>query len=110
MATLPKYLVICIFKDKKDQIPINYILHYDQYIDLKKYFKSHHQNNYSTKYKFHCGCYSGSDYFHMIAFCAHFDGLIYEFNDSSYKESNWQNTSENLTFEKPYLLIFKRQD
>lgn len=44
----------------------------------------------------------------MIAYCIHFDGAIYDFNDSFYKENNFFNSSENFKFENPYLLIFKR--
>ena len=46
----------------------------------------------------------------MVSFCVHFDGLIYEFNDSYYKENNFFNKSENITWEVPYLLILKRED
>ena len=110
MATLPKYLVLCICKDKDEQNPINYLFDYNQEIDLSKYYRKHPQNNYSTKYKFHCGCFSKSDYFHMIAYCVHFDGIIYEFNDSSFVENNIFNYPENINFETPYLLIFKREN
>jgi len=108
MATLPKYLVLCICKDKDQQNPINYKFDYNQEIDLAKYYKKHPQNNYSTKYKFHCGCFSGSDYYHMIAYCVHFDGKIYEFNDSFYAEKNIFNSQENICYENPYLLIYKK--
>ena len=110
MSTLPKYLVLCLCKDKDEPNPIKYILSYNQEIDLAKYYRKHSENNYSTKYKFHCGCYSRNDYFHMIALCVHFDGLIYEFNDSYYKENNFFNSSENAFYDIPYLLIFKRSD
>ena len=108
MATLPKYLVLCICRDKDQQNPINYKFDYNQEIDLAKYYKKHPQNNYSTKYKFHCGCFSGSDYYHMIAYCVHFDGNIYEFNDSFYAEKNIFNSQENICYENPYLLIYKK--
>ena len=109
MATLPKYLVLCICKDKDEKNPINYIFDYNQEIDLEKYYRKHPQNNYSTKYKFHCGCYSKSDYFHMIAYCVHFDGLIYEFNDSLYNKYDYD--LKNITkIKKPYLLIYRRED
>ena len=110
MATLPKYLVLCLCKDKDEKNPINYKLDYNQEINLEKYYKKFPQNNYSAKYKFHCGCYSRSDYSHMVAFCVHFDGLIYEFNDSCYKENNFFNSSKNSTWEVPYLLFLKRED
>ena len=110
MATLPKYLVLCLCNDKDVVNPINYTFDYNKEINLEKYYRKHPQNNYSTKYKFHCGCYSTSNYFHMVAFCVHFDGLIYEFNDSFYKENNFLNSSEKDTWDKPYLLIYKRDD
>lgn len=88
MATLPKYLVLCLYNDKDVANPINYTFDYNKEINLEKYYRKHPQNNHSTKYKFHCDRYSTSNYFHMVAFCVHFDGLIYEFNDSFYKENN----------------------
>ena len=109
MATLPKYLVLCICKDKDEKNPINYIFDYDQEIDLAKYYRKHPQNNYSSKYKFHCGCYSNRDYYHMIAYCVHFDGSIYEFNDSFYKKCDYDLKNVNQ-IEKPYLLIYRRED
>ena len=109
MATLPKYLVLCICKDKDRPNPINYIFDYNQEIDLEKYYRKHPQNNYSTKYKFHCGCYSRSDYFHMIAYCVHFDGAIYEFNDSIYQKYDYELKGKNK-FKYPYLLIYRRDD
>ena len=109
-ATLPKYLVVCICKDEDEQNPNNYIFDCKQEINLAKYYRKFEQNNYSSKYKFHCGCFSRSDYFHMVSFCVHFDGLIYEFNDSYNKENNFFNKSENITWEVPYLLILKRED
>ena len=109
MATLPKYLVLCICKDKDQQNPINYKFDYNQEIDLAKYYKKHPQNNYSTKYKFHCGCFSGSDYYHMIAYCVHFDGKIYEFNDSFYQKYDDVSKYRN-NYTNPYLLIYRRDD
>ena len=109
MATLPKYLVLCICKDKDEQNPINYSFDYNQEIDLSKYYRKHPQNNYSTKYKFHCGCFSKSDYFHMIAYCVHFDGIIYEFNDSSYQKYDDKSKDINK-YKNPYLLIYRRDD
>ena len=109
MATLPQYLVLCLCKDKDDPNPINYIFDNSQEINLAKYYKNHSQNNYSTNYKFHCGCYSRSDYFHMVAFCVHFDGTIYEFNDSVYKKYNSVPNYIN-TIQYPYLLIYRRDD
>jgi ubiquitin C-terminal hydrolase len=109
MATLPKYLVLCICKDKDQQNPINYKFDYNQEIDLAKYYKKHPQNNYSTKYKFHCGCFSGSDYYHMIAYCVHFDGNIYEFNDSFYYKYDDVSKYRN-NYNNPYLLIYRRGD
>ena len=109
MATLPKYLVLCICKDKDQQNPINYKFDYNQEIDLAKYYKKHPQNNYSTKYKFHCGCFSGSNYYHMIAYCVHFDGNIYEFNDSFYYKYDDVSKYRN-NYNNPYLLIYRRGD
>ena len=109
MATLPKYLVLCICKDKDESNQINYIFDYNQEIDLARYYRKHPQNNYSTKYKFHCGCYSRSDYFHMIAYCVHFDGAIYEFNDSFYQKYDLESKGINK-FKYPYLLIYRRDD
>ena len=109
MATLPKYLVLCLCKDKDEQNPISYIFDYNQEINLAKYYREHSKNNYSTKYKFHCGCFSKNDYFHMVAFCVHFDGLIYEFNDSYYRKYDCEQDYISK-LKSPYLLIYRMDD
>ena len=109
MATLPKYLVICIFKDKKDQIPINYILDYEEKLDLSKYDKKLQQNNYSTKYKFHCGCFLNYKETHSFAFCNHFDGVFYKFDDNFYQKYDCKPNCMTK-FPYPYLLIYRRDD
>lgn len=109
MSTLPKYLVLCLCKDKDEQNPIKYILSYSQEIDLAKYYRNYSQNNFSTKYKFHCGCFLNRKDTHMFAFCTHFDGAFYEFDDSIYRKYDCE--PNNITkFQSPYLLIYRKDD
>ena len=107
MTTLPKYLVLCICKDKDEQNPIDYILDYNQEIDLEKYYKKQPKNNYSTKYKFHSGCFLNYKNTHAFAICFHFDGFFYQFDDSFYQKYDFEQIRKSK-FEFPYLLIYKR--
>ena len=110
MATLPKYLVVCLCKDKDNENPINYIFDYNQEIDLGKYYKKHPQNHdYSTKYKFHSGSFLNHKDTHIFAFCVHFDGAFYKFDDSIYKKYNYFQDCISK-FHSPYLLIYRRDD
>lgn len=111
MATLPKYLVLCLYKDKDDTDQININFSYGTEIDLKKIFKDFKvEKNVSTKYKFQGGCYSRYDDIHIVAFCFHFDGLLYEFNDQYYRKYESPDAFRKLYDETPYLLIYKRSD
>ena len=107
MTTLPKYLVLCICKDKDEQNPIDYILDYNQEIDLEKYYKKQPKNNYSTKYKFHSGCFLNYKNTHAFAICFHFDSFFYQFDDSFYQKYDFEQIRKSK-FEFPYLLIYKR--
>ena len=111
MATLPKYLVLCLSKDKDDPDDININFSYGTEIDLKKLFKDFKvHENVSTKYKFQGGCYSRYDFIHIVAFCIHFDGFLYEFNDKYYRKYESPNSFRKVYDEIPYLLIYKRSD
>ena len=109
MATLPKYLVICMYKDKDEQNPINYILDYNEEIDLSKYYKNSQQNNYSNKYQFHSGCFLNYKDTHAFAFCKHFDGAFYKFDDNFYEKYDCKPNCKTK-FPYPYLLIYRRDD
>ena len=111
MATLPKYLVLCLFKDKEDPNTIDINFSYGTEIDLKQIFKDFHvDNNASTLYKFQGGCYSRYDDIHIVSLCMHFDGLLYEFNDGYYKKYDSPDSFKKVYDETPYLLIFRRSD
>lgn len=111
MATLPKYLVLCLFKDKDEQNSIDINFSYGTEIDLKKIFKDFKvEKNLSTKYKFQGGCYSRYNDIHIVAFCMHFDGFLYEFNDSYYRKYESPDSFKKVYDETPYLLIYKRSD
>jgi hypothetical protein len=108
MVTLPKYLIFCLFVDKNVVDPINYKLDYGKDIDLKYYFKNIEGNNKTcTLYKFQSGCYSTWNSIHSLAFSYHFDGNLYEFNDSYYKQIS---DFKELYKENPYLLFYRRAD
>ena len=111
MATLPKYLVLCLFKDKDEQNAIDINFSYGTEIDLKKIFRDFKvEENVSTKYKFQGGCYSRYSDIHVVAFCLHFDGFLYEFNDSYYRKYDSPNSFKKVYDENPYFLIYKRSD
>ena len=108
MVTLPKYLIFCLFVDKNVVDPINYRFDYGKDIDLKYYFKNIEGNNKTcTLYKFQSGCYSTWNSIHSLAFSYHFDGNLYEFNDSYYKQIS---DFKELYKENPYLLFYRRAD
>lgn len=110
MVTLPKYLVFCLFMDKNSLNPKNYRFDYGKGkdIELKDYFKDVEGiKKTCTLYKFQSGCYSTWNFIHSIAFSYHFDGSLYEFNDSYYRKvSNFN----ELYKENPYLLFYRRAD
>ena len=111
MATLPKYLVLCLFKDKDDPNEIKINFSYGTEIDLKKIFKDFKNDKYvSTKYKFQGGCYSRYNDIHIVAFCYHFDGFLYEFNDNYYRKYESPDSFRKVYDETPYLLIYRRSD
>ena len=111
LATLPKYLVLCLFKDKEESNPISINFSYGTEIDLKKIFKDFKVDKHaSTKYKFQGGCYSRYDDIHIVSFCIHFDGFLYEFNDKYYRKYESPDAFRKVYDETPYLLIYKRSD
>ena len=111
IATLPKYLVLCLFKDKDDPNAININFSYGTEIDLKKIVKNFKvDQNASTKYKFQGGCYSRYNDIHTVAFCIHFDGHLYEFNDNYYRKYESPDSFRKVYDEIPYLLIYRRSD
>jgi ubiquitin C-terminal hydrolase len=111
MATLPKYLVLCLYKDKDEENSIDINFSYGTEIDLKKFFKDFKvEKNVSTKYKFQGGCYSRYNDIHIVALCIHFDGLLYEFNDSYYRKYESPDSFKKVYDETPYLLIYRRSD
>ena len=111
MATLPKYLVLCIFKNKDETKEFNINFSYGTEINLKKIFKDFKvEQNASTKYKFQGGCYSRYDDIHVVAFCYHFDRILYEFNDKYYRKYESPDSFRKVYDEIPYLLIFRRSD
>ena len=111
IATLPKYLVLCLFKDKDDKDQININFSYGTEIDLRKMFKDFKVDKYaSTKYKFQAGCYSRYDDIHTVALCIHFDGHLYEFNDKYYRKYESPDSFRKVYDETPYLLIYRRSD
>lgn len=111
IATLPKYLVLCLFKDKDDTNPTNINFSYGTEIDLKKFYKDFKVEKYaSTKYKFQAGCYSRYNDIHIVSFCYHFDGSLYEFNDKYYRKYDGNDSFRKVYDETPYLLIYRRSD
>ena len=111
MATLPKYIVLCLFKDKEESNPIDINFSYGTEIDLRKIFKDFKVDKHaSTKYKFQAGCYSRYDDIHIVSFCIHFDGFLYEFNDRYYRKYESPDSFRKVYNETPYLLIYRRSD
>ena len=111
MATLPKYLVLCLFKDKDEKNAIDINFSYGTEIDLKYIYKDFNvEKNVSTKYKFQGGCYSRYNDIHVVALCMHFDGFLYEFNDNYYRKYDSPDSFKKVYAETPYLLIYRRSD
>ena len=111
LATLPKYLVFCLYKDKDEKNAIDINFSYGTEIYLDKIFKDFKvESNVSTKYKFQSGCYSRYNDIHVVALCMHFDGCLYEFNDKYYRKYESPDAFKKVYDETPYLLIYRRSD
>ena len=111
MATLPKYLVLCLFRDKDEKNAIDVNFSYGTEIDLKNIYKDFNvEKNATTKYKFQGGCYSRYNDIHIVALCMHFDGFLYEFNDNYYRKYDSPDSFKKVYAETPYLLIYRRSD
>lgn len=105
-ATLPKYLIMLMNRGKNEIFECQ--VNFEEHIDLKdSYFNVVGVPvDKNTKYSLLGGSilYGSKERGHIVAFCKHFDGQYYIFNDSSYKRTNFEKIKRN----KIYLLFYKK--
>ena len=105
-ATLPKYLIMIMKRGKNEKFECN--VNFEEKLELAEsyYPVKGVPKEKNTKYDLLGGTilYGSKGYGHTVAFCRHFDGEYYIFDDSSFKKTNY-NKIKNL---KIYLLFYKK--
>ena len=105
--TLPKYFIMIFSRGKNENFECK--IEFEENLDLKDFYKGikGFEEN-TTQYKLFAGTilYGSGGYGHTVAFCKHFDGNYYIFNDSSYHKT----TFEEIKKEKIYLLFYKKNE
>lgn len=105
-ATLPKYLIMIMKRGKNEKFECN--VNFEEKLELAEsyYPVKGVPREKNTKYDLLGGTilYGSKGYGHTVAFCRHFDGEYYIFDDSSFKKTNY-NKIKNL---KIYLLFYKK--
>jgi ubiquitin C-terminal hydrolase len=105
-ATLPKYLIMIMKRGQKEKFECH--VDFEESIDLNdSYIKvegAPKDNN--TKYTLIGGTilYGSRGSGHTVAFCKHFDGQYYLFNDSNYRKISLNEIKE----QKIYLLFYNK--
>lgn len=107
-ATLPKYLIMLIKRGKNEIFECQ--VDFEEHIDLKDSYINvvGVPMEKNTKYSLLGGTilYGSKGRGHTVAFCKHFDGKYYIFNDSSYERTSFEKIKRN----KIYLLFYKKDE
>ena len=105
ICILPKYLIIILDRGKDDnfECPFKFV----KTIDLSNFTEiicetNNEKNNF--EYELLCVTYLNKKPSHTIAFCKHFNGKYYLFDDEELDEIEFEKIKEN----KPFLLFYKR--
>ena len=104
ICVLPNYLIIILDRGKDDEINCNIDFDYD--LDLDDVTEEIEYKS-NTKYKLLGATflYGTSGAGHTIAFCKHFDGKYYIFDDTKYYERKL----ENLKKDKPFIIFYEKE-
>lgn len=104
--TLPKYLIMVMSRGEAEKFECH--VEFEEEIDLKDSLQSIRgiPRETNTKYNLIAGTilYGSRGYGHTVAFCKHFDGKYYIFNDSSVKIACLNEIRE----QKLYLLFYSK--
>ena len=107
-ATLPKYLIMIMNRGKDEKFECN--VSFEENLDLNESYMNIKgvPKEKNTKYTLLGGTilYGSKGYGHTVAFCKHFDGDYYIFNDSNFRKTNF-NEIKKL---KIYLLFYKNNN
>lgn len=106
--TLPKILIMKMSRGKGEKFDCD--VDFKEELDLIDFYKGIKgiQIEKNTKYKLISGTilYGSRGYGHTVAFCRHFDGNYYLFNDSSFHRT----TFDEIKNEKIYLLFYQKNE
>ena len=105
-VTLPKIFIMIMSRGEGEKFECD--VDFKEELDLENLYygiKGIKQEE-TTKYKLVAGTilYGSRGYGHTVAFCKHFDGQYYIFNDSSVKRSSFN----EIKNEKVYLLFYQK--
>ena len=107
-ATLPKYLIMIMKRGKNEIFECQ--VSFEENINLEDsyYNVPGMPREKYTKYSLLGGTilYGSKGHGHTVAFCKHFDGNYYIFNDSSFELTNF----DKIKKQKIYLLFYKKDE
>ena len=104
--TLPKYFIMIMSRGQGEKFVCN--VDFEEKVDLSDYYYGIKgiKKETSTEYSLLAGTilYGSRGYGHTVAFCKHFNGDYYLFNDSSVHKTSF----EEIKKEKIYLLFYQK--
>ena len=107
ICVLPKYLIIILDRGKNDKS--NCQVDFDYTLDLGEVTEQIEKEGYNTQYELIGATFllglSGAG--HTVAFCKHFDGQYYLFNDSNYNRKELNDLKYSY---KAFLLFYERKN
>ena len=105
-ATLPTYLIMLMKRGKNEKFDCH--VDFEENLDLKDSYINVEgaPKEKITKYTLLGGTilYGKGGYGHTVAFCKHFDGEYYIFNDTNFKKTSFY----EIRKQKVYLLFYKK--
>jgi ubiquitin C-terminal hydrolase len=106
ICVLPKYLIIILDRGKDDKF--NCHVDFDYTLELNEVTEQIENEKYNTKYELIGATFllGSSGAGHTVAYCKHFDGKYYLFNDNTYKQESLNKFKNN----KVFLLFYERKN
>ena len=105
-VTLPKILIMIMSRGEGEKFECD--IDFNEELDLEdNYYGIKGINKENTKYSLLAGTilYGSRGYGHTVAFCKHFDGKYYIFNDSSVSKTCF----DEIKRQKVYLLFYQKK-
>ena len=110
ICVLPKYLIIILDRGKNDKY--NCQVDFDNTLDLREVTEQIEKEGYNAEYELIGATFllglSGAG--HTVAFCKHFDGEYYLFDDSNYKWKQLNELNYLKSSYKAFLLFYERKN